>query len=111
MVHRFWHGIDVDVHIERIGIAVLGARLWATPLIFITESPQRPSKASINTCIALSRTVIVMLVLRCLDDGFASEKLSLGGSAYNFSDGSLFSSRAIHSFNSEMNIILRSGKA
>ena len=95
MVHRFWHGIDIDVHIERIGIAVLGARLWATPLMFVTESPQRPSKASANTCTALSRTAKAMLLFRCLDDGFASEKLSLAGSAHNFSDGSLFSGRAI----------------
>ena len=78
MLHRFWHGIDVDVHIERIGIAVLGTRLWATPLMIVTESPQRPSKASTNTCTALSRTAKAMLLFRCLDDGFASEKLSLG---------------------------------
>lgn len=38
MAHRPWHGIDVDVHIERTGIAVLGTRLWATQLIFVTES-------------------------------------------------------------------------
>ena len=38
MTHRLWHGIDVDVHIERIGIAVLGARLWATQLMIVTKS-------------------------------------------------------------------------
>ena len=50
-----------------------------------------------------------MLLFRCLDDGFASENLSLGGSAYNFSDGVFFSDRAIHSFNLDVKILLSAG--
>lgn len=80
MAHRLWHGIDVDVYIERIGIAVLGARLWATQLMSITENLEgllRPT----NTSTVLTRTAKSMLLFRWLDDGFASENLSLGGSA------------------------------
>ena len=38
MAHRLWHGIDVDLYIERMGIAVLGPRLWATQLMFVRQS-------------------------------------------------------------------------
>ena len=47
-----------------------------------------------------------MLLFRYLDDGFASENLSLGESAYNFSDGSLLSDQAIHSFNLNVEVLL-----
>lgn len=50
-----------------------------------------------------------MLLFKCLDDGFASENLSLGGSAYNFSDGSLLSDRAIYSFSPDVKVLFSSG--
>ena len=101
MAHRLWHGIDVDVHSERMGIAVLGARLWATQLMFVTQSLKgllRPPQ--------IRQQILLVLQKQCccqmLDDGFASENLSPGGSACNLSDGSLFSDRTIHSFNLEV---------
>ena len=38
MVHRLWLGIDVDLYIERMGIAVLGPRLWATQLMLSSKA-------------------------------------------------------------------------
>ena len=41
MAHLLWHGINVDVYVERIGVAVLAVRLCATQLILTQRSLSR----------------------------------------------------------------------
>ena len=92
MAHRLWHGI-VDVYIERMGIAVLGARLWATQFMIILQHLRgllRPPQIRTQLQPALQKQCYCQK-FAMVDDGFASENLSPGGSARNFSDGSLFS--------------------
>ena len=97
MAHRLWHGIDVDVYIERMGIAVLGARLWATQFMVILQRLKgllRPPQIGPQLQLVLQKQCCYEK-FAMVDDGFASENLSPGGSARNFSDGPLFSESVV----------------